>query len=718
MKLNMKIRIFALLASVTTLLSCAGEKPSVKADFTVDKMSAQIKEEIMVTNLSVAEFTIIGLCKWEWSDNVSYEYEPTGVYFSEPGDYPITLTVYAEEGVAPSDSYTIVVSVFDSNKAPVAKFTAPENIVQGTPVTFTDMSVDETGYIVDWDWKFGTDMTSTEQNPTVTFDTWGDIRVLLTVTDNYGASGSISQTITVKQSEASLNNQAPAADFSWPQNIIQYMPVVLTDTSSDTDGTVVKWYWEVGSQISREQNPSFTFPSEGEVEVKLTVTDNLGASTTISHNLQVKKTYGHDMKIDWSQQYDDNGFVYWTSPAVTPDGSRIYVSSTGYHLVCFDAQGNKIGSYDIGENGANPYSYKLQHLENQSPTPSIDQDGNVIIAVQFYESPTAESTGNGGVFSIKPDCAGKNWYFATGVKSSYRYLAAPIYGDYVGICLKENDSNMIKENAGVLNRKTGELIQAMTCDQGSFGGMVVTADGSFIYGASRANAGYKVAVRSGNSWTPSANNDAGRTTNYLYNMGETKGFQPAISNDGYIYLCVSANSSTELVCACYKLSNYVAGSAQTPVWTRTITAKSAQCGYGAVLDKEGTPYFMGGDKLVRLNKEDGSVVWECSFAGNNIGVPAIDSYGFLYVCESNNNKLTKIASQTGEILAQIGVSNPKSCPTIAPDGSIYVTGNNNKKPTLYKISGTGECKTVAPGENWSQLAGNPQKTGCATASLK
>ena len=86
-------------------------------------------------------------------------------------------------------------------------------------------------------------------------------------------------------------------------------------------------------------------------------------------------------------------------------------------------------------------------------------------------------------------------------------------------------------------------------------------------------------------------------------MGETKGFQPAISNDGYIYLCVSANSSTELVCACYKLSNYVAGSAQTPVWTRTITAKSAQCGYGAVLDKEGTPYFMGGDKLVRLNKD-------------------------------------------------------------------------------------------------------------------
>ena len=273
----MKIRIFAVLACAICLFSCAKE-PSVIAMFSVDNSNVQINEEVMVTNLSVAENTIIGLCKWEWNDEVVYDFEATGISFSEPGEYLITLTVYAEEGVAPPDSYTVEVSVFDSNKAPVAKFSAPEDIVQGTPVTFTDQSEDETGYIVDWDWKFGTAATSVDQNPTVTFNTWGEIKVTLTVTDNYGASASTSQIINVKQSDASLNNKAPIANFAWPQSIIQYMPVVLTDTSSDSDGEIVSWYWEVDGQTSQEQNPSFAFPSVGEVQVTLTVTDNLGAS--------------------------------------------------------------------------------------------------------------------------------------------------------------------------------------------------------------------------------------------------------------------------------------------------------------------------------------------------------------------------------------------------------------------------------------------------------
>ena len=70
----MKIRLFAILAAVITLFSCTGEKPSVKAHFSVDKKSVQLNEEIMVNNLSVAEFTIIGLSKWEWNGKVIYDH--------------------------------------------------------------------------------------------------------------------------------------------------------------------------------------------------------------------------------------------------------------------------------------------------------------------------------------------------------------------------------------------------------------------------------------------------------------------------------------------------------------------------------------------------------------------------------------------------------------------------------------------------------------------
>lgn len=87
----------------------------VKAKFTVDKSNVQINDEINVTNLSVAENTIIGLCKWEWDGHVSYEFEPTGVSFAETGEYTINLTVYAEQNSAPSDTYKLNVSVFNSN---------------------------------------------------------------------------------------------------------------------------------------------------------------------------------------------------------------------------------------------------------------------------------------------------------------------------------------------------------------------------------------------------------------------------------------------------------------------------------------------------------------------------------------------------------------------------------------------------------------------------
>lgn len=125
---------------------------------------------------------------------------------------------------------------------------------------------------------------------------------------------------------------------------------------------------------------------------------------------------------------------------------------------------------------------------------------------------------------------------------------------------------------------------------------------------------------------------------------------------------------------------------------------------------------MGGDKVFRLNGVTGHLDWEYALTSGAIGVAAIDSKGYLYVCDSNGNRIIKLSSASGQEVASLPVNNPKSCPTIAADGSIYVTGNKDGVPTLYKIVGTGANKTVAPGSNWSQLGCNPQKNGCAPES--
>ncbi len=66
-----------------------------------------------------------------------------------------------------------------------------------------------------------------------------------------------------------------------------------------------------------------------------------------------------------------------------------------------------------------------------------------------------------------------------------------------------------------------------------------------------------------------------------------------------------------------------------------------------------------------------------------------------------------MSSANGQIISTLALGGkPRSCPTIAKDGSIYLTVNKGG-PALFKIS----CpKTTGPGSNWSQLGANQQKT--------
>ncbi len=625
-------RIFFILSAVIGLVclySCK-KNPSIKAYFELSSTECQVLDPVSVNNLSTAVGTSIGLCKWEWEGQVSWETNLPSITFTQLGKQTVTLTVWPEEGVVPGNTFSRTVNVINSNEPPIADFTSPANATQDEPIALTDRSMDYTGRIVSWLWNIA-GVTSTEQNPTVTLNSWGD-----------------------------------------------------------------------------------------NLDVSLTVTDNYGASNTITKKINVAKSTGHDLSLAWSRSFDDKGYVYWTAPAMSPDGSMIYVSSTGYHLVCFDTSGNEVGRYDIGKYGANATSLGTGDIANKSPAPSVAPDGKVYISVQYLDqvdnNTHLDPATDGGLFCINPGCAGEAWYFSTGHATTYRFMAAPIFGDYVSVAFQYNDPAKITENWGVFNRHTGKLVKALPCDQGSYGGVAATSDYTLVCSSSRKGAGYKVARYNGGTWTTADNSDAGRMTNFLGGNDtslETKGFQPAISYDGKIYLCVSTGSSSQMKCACYDLAAY-SGGKPTPLWQTTVTATSYQSGFGAVLDAGGNAYYMAGNKIFRLNGHDGSLAWEYSLGvDNGDGVAAIDDKGYLYVCCTKKNKLVKLSSASGQEVTSLSLDNPRGCPTIAADGTIYVTGNSNGNPTLYKVVGTGVHKTTAPGPNWSQLGANPQKSGIA-----
>lgn len=88
------------------------------------------------------------------------------------------------------------------NSAPVANFTYS---CSELACNFTDASTDSDGTISSRSWVFGDGATSTATNPSHTYATGGSYTVSLTVTDNGGATGTTSKTVSVSSGTTAIS---------------------------------------------------------------------------------------------------------------------------------------------------------------------------------------------------------------------------------------------------------------------------------------------------------------------------------------------------------------------------------------------------------------------------------------------------------------------------------------------------------------------------------
>src|SRR5205814_5354635 len=111
---------------------------------------------------------------------------------------------------------------------------------------------DPDGSITAYTWTLGDGATSTAQNPSHTYAAGGTYTVTLTVTDNQGATGSTSKTVTV-----AAPNQPPTAAFT---SSCTALTCSFTSTSSDPDGSIVAYSWTFGDgATSTAPNPSHPY---------------------------------------------------------------------------------------------------------------------------------------------------------------------------------------------------------------------------------------------------------------------------------------------------------------------------------------------------------------------------------------------------------------------------------------------------------------------------
>ncbi|MEW6069366.1 MAG: right-handed parallel beta-helix repeat-containing protein [Candidatus Thermoplasmatota archaeon] len=243
-----------------------------QANFTWSPVSPTDLDLIQFTDTSTDVDGYIIAWYWEFGDgNISTLQNPTHQY-ADDGTYWVNLTVTDDDGATDTISKSIAVA----NVAPTANFTySPVSPTTADTIQFSDTSTDFDGTIVSWYWEFGDGSTSTLPNPQHQYADNGTYWVNLTVTDDDGATDTISKSIAVA-------NVAPTANFTWsPVSPITADIIQFSDASTDTDGTIVSWYWEFGDgSTSTLPNPQHQYADDGTYYVNLTVTDDDGAVDT------------------------------------------------------------------------------------------------------------------------------------------------------------------------------------------------------------------------------------------------------------------------------------------------------------------------------------------------------------------------------------------------------------------------------------------------------
>ncbi len=223
------------------------------------------------TDLTDPNGAVLEIWEWDFGDgNTSDEQNPTYQY-DDPGLFDVELVVIDTIGC--TDTIAGDILWFPAPKAII--FQPSESV--GCPpldVTFQNLSfpIDSTYDII---WTFGDDSTSYEISPDHTYLIPGEFDIHVEVTSPIGCfeEAFFPRWIDV--------DSLPVADFyhTPPSYISNFNPTVeFTDYSR----RAAAWNWKFGDYDSTIiQNPTYTFPDTGLVEVQLAITHYYGCVDTI-----------------------------------------------------------------------------------------------------------------------------------------------------------------------------------------------------------------------------------------------------------------------------------------------------------------------------------------------------------------------------------------------------------------------------------------------------
>lgn len=207
---------------------------------------------------------------WNFGDgNSSTDFSPTHTY-TMPGCYTPTLSISTSDGCNSTLSAPDCIAVV----GPVTlDYTSQGTLVScalGTTINFSGLSPQA----VAWQWDFGGLGSSTDQNPSFTFDQFGSFPITLEVEFSNGCRQQLVKDTVIVQA------LSPSFTSDTTEGCID-LEVQFTNTTMAID-PIVSYLWDFGDgNTSTSQNPLHIYTDTGTFDVTLIVESVSGCRDTV-----------------------------------------------------------------------------------------------------------------------------------------------------------------------------------------------------------------------------------------------------------------------------------------------------------------------------------------------------------------------------------------------------------------------------------------------------
>ena len=162
---------------------------------------------------------------------------------------------------------------------PTASFVV-EDACQHDTLQYQNTSAISGGFSMNWDWRFGNDSVSTQQDPMVIWSVWGTFTDILIVTSGPGCADTAVHSITI--------HPAPVNSMSFVPNCYEEITPIVS-TATIPMGSIESTWWEVGSIPTPYSGPSINhlFSAPGSQDITLYTESDQGCITELTETVVI-----------------------------------------------------------------------------------------------------------------------------------------------------------------------------------------------------------------------------------------------------------------------------------------------------------------------------------------------------------------------------------------------------------------------------------------------